>query len=488
MMKKASLALLGVLCILLGVIAFRTLSFTSRQLNSPPVQESRLDRDAILQRLSEAIRHRTITNEATTDSGSREFQRFHNFLAKSFPRVHERLSKETIGGHSLLYSWKGKDSRLKPVLLMAHIDVVPVDPATESTWRHPPFSGQVANGYIWGRGTMDDKGSVMAILEAAENLLASGLEPQRTTYFAFGHDEEVGGNNGAANIAAALRSRRVELEFVLDEGLNILNGIISGVSSPVALIGIAEKGYLSIRLTVEGAGGHSSIPPADTAIGVMSRGLHKLLATPFSSQLNGPTRLMFEFLGPEMAWPKRLALANLWLFDPLVRKQLASSPLTNATIRTTLAPTIINSGVQENVLPTRAVAVLNLRILPGETIAGTIEHVRRVIDDPRVQLTPLAVRIEPSSVSDIEAQSFKLLHRTIRQITPETIVAPSLLVAATDSRHYSGLTKNIYRFLPITLRPDDAKRFHGIDERISIEDYERCVRFYAQLIRNSDTR
>jgi carboxypeptidase PM20D1 len=487
-MKKASLALLGVLGILLGVIAFRTLSFTSRQLDIHPVEKIRLDRNAILQRLSEAIQYRTITNQAATDSGGFEFQRFHDFLAKSFPRVHERLSKQTIGGHSLFYGWQGKDSRRKPILLMAHMDVVPVDPATESSWHQPPFSGQVADGYIWGRGTMDDKGSVMAIMEAAENLLASGFEPQRNIYLAFGHDEEVGGNSGAANIAAALRSRGVELEFVLDEGLNILNGIISGVSSPVALIGIAEKGYLTIRLTVEGAGGHSSIPPADTAIGVMSRGLHKLLATPFSSQLNGPTRQMFEFLGPEMTWTKRLALANLWLFDPLVRKQLASSPLTNAAIRTTLAPTIINSGVQENILPTKAEAVINLRILPGETIAGTIEHVRKTIDDPKVQLTPLAVRIEPSSVSDIEAPSFMLLHRTIRQIVPETIVAPSLLVAATDSRHYAALTKNVYRFLPITLRPDDAKRYHGVDERISIEDYERCVRFYAQLIRNSNTQ
>src|SRR4029453_5041285 len=175
-------------------------------------------------------------NQAATDPGKREFQGFHHFLAKSFPGVHERLQKETMGGHSLLYSWKGKDNALQPILLMAHMDVVPVDPATESSWRHPPFSGQMAEGYIWGRGTMDDKGSVLAILEAAENLLASVFEPQRTIFLAFGLDEEPGGTNGAARIAGTLRSRRVELEFVLDEGLNILNGIISGLSSPVALI------------------------------------------------------------------------------------------------------------------------------------------------------------------------------------------------------------------------------------------------------------
>src|SRR4030095_11064622 len=205
---------------------------------------------------------------------------------------------------------------------------------------------------------MDDKASVLGILEAVEYLLASGFEPSRTIYLAFGHDEESGGNDGAAKIAGLLQSRGVELEYVLDEGLNIFNGIIAGVSAPVALIGIAEKGYLSVQLTAESLGGHSSAPPAQTPITVLSRALQRLEVRPFPTRLSQPTREMFEFLGPEMSWTKRLALANLWLFDPLVRKQLASSPLTNAAIRTTLAPTIINSGVQENILPTKAEAVI----------------------------------------------------------------------------------------------------------------------------------
>jgi carboxypeptidase PM20D1 len=187
-MKKTFFAFLALFCILVGIISVRTIIFRSRQLDAPPLQKITLDRTAIVQRLSEAIQYRTITNQAATDPGKREFQSFHDFLAKSFPGVHERLQKETMGGHSLLFSWKGKDNALKPILLMAHMDVVPVDPATESSWRHPPFSGQMAEGYIWGRGTMDDKGSVLAILESAENLLASGFEPQRTIYLAFGHD------------------------------------------------------------------------------------------------------------------------------------------------------------------------------------------------------------------------------------------------------------------------------------------------------------
>jgi len=484
-MKKLSLTLLGILATLVGVIFVRTVTSPSRQLQVGPAQAIAIDRTGALQRLSAAIRFKTTSFQDPSDASAQEFTRFHVFLAKSFPRVHQQLTKETVNGHSLLFTWNGKDARLKPMLLMGHMDVVPVDAPTERQWTHPPFAGQIADGYIWGRGAMDDKVSVLGILEAAEYLLSAGFQPQRTIYLAFGHDEEIGGANGAGKIAELLRGRAIELEYLLDEGTNIVDGIIPGLAVPAALIGIAEKGYLSLELSVETAGGHSSIPPIDTAIGIVSRALQKLEVAPFPARLSGPTRQMFEFLGPEMAWAKRLPLANLWLFDPLVRKQLAASPLTNAVIRTTLAPTLFNAGMNDYVLPTKASAVVNLRILPGDTIAGTTEHVRKTIDDPRVKIAALPIRVEPSAVSDIEAASFQLIHRTIRQAIPEALVAPALLVAGTDSRHYAPLTKNIYRFLPITLRPDDARRYHGIDERISLQDYERCVRFYLQLIRNS---
>lgn len=484
-MKKLSLLVLGAICAIVAVLVIRTTAFTSRQIHTQPVEKFNFDRETALSRLSRAIQFQTVSSSEASQSTAKEFERFHTFLAAAFPRIRQQLTTEVIGDHSLLFEWKGTDSRLKPILLMAHMDVVPVDSSTELTWRHPPFSGKIADGFIWGRGTMDDKGSVLGILEAVEHLLDERYRPQRTILLAFGHDEEVGGHNGAAKIAALLGARKIELEFVLDEGLNILNGIISGITAPVALIGIAEKGYLSLKLSVQAVGGHSSIPPADSAINTLSRALQKLAAAPFPPRIGGTAQQMLEFLGPEMGWVRKLALANLWLFEPMVTRQLASSPLTNAAIRTTLAPTIFNAGVQDNVLPTSATAVINLRILPGDTIVGVTEHVRRAIDDSRVSITSLSVQMEPSAVSDIDNASFKLLHQTIRQIVPQAIVAPSLLVAATDSRHYARLTTNIYRFLPITLKPDDAKRYHGIDERISVEDYERLIRFYAQLIRNS---
>jgi len=484
-MKKVSIALLAIFGVLSAVILGRTVAFKSRQILPPPVDRIDLDHGAAAGRLAQAIQYKTISLPMPAEASTQEFQRFHAFLRKSFPRVHTRLIKEPVNEHSLLFTWKGDDERLKPILLMAHTDVVPIDTATEKSWTYPPFSGHIADGHIWGRGTIDDKASVLAILEAVEYLLTEGVQPRRTVYLAFGHDEELGGRNGAAKIAELLRARGVELEFVLDEGMNILSGIIDGIRSPVALIGIAEKGYLSLELNVDSPGGHSSMPPSRTAIGIMSSAIDKLERVKFPGRLDGATKRMLEFLGPEMPWHKRVAMANLWLFGPMVRREMERTPPTDATIRTTIAPTVFQAGIAENVLPSKARAIVNLRVLPGESIASVLDHVGKAIDDPRVKISPLPIHVEASPISDVNAASFQLLQRTVRQIAPESVVAPALLIAATDSWHYAGLTKNSFRFLPITLKPEDVKRYHGVDERISLDDYARCVRFYTQLIRNS---
>ena len=473
------LALLGVLSLVLGV---RAITFRSRQIGPEPSARLDLNRDAALQRLSRAIQFRTVSHRDPAQAGFDEFARLREFLRAGFPLIHKQLVRESVGSHSLLYTWRGEDAALKPMLLMAHLDVVPAD---DYGWRHPPFSGAIAEGFIWGRGAMDDKASALGILEAVELLLGEGFQPKRTLYVAFGHDEEAGGQQGAKKIGELLRSRGVALELVVDEGLNIFDGMIPGITLPVALVGVAEKGYLSLRLTVQGRSGHSSVPPAETAIGILSRAIGRLQETPFPARVDGATREMLDFLGPEMSWSNRLALANLWLFEPLVRRQLARSPLTNAAIRTTVAPTIFQAGVAENVLPGDASAVVNLRLFTGDSIASAIARVGRIVDDARVDITALPVQVEPSAASNAGSAAFRVIQRTIRQTAPSVLVAPGLLVAATDSRHYAALTPNIFRFLPITIRPEDTKRYHGIDERISFEDYERCVRFYAQLIRNA---
>jgi carboxypeptidase PM20D1 len=365
------------------------------------------------------------------------------------------------------------------------MDVVPVEPDSEKKWSHPPFAGRIADGYIWGRGAMDDKVNVLGVLEAVELLLAQGFQPQRTIYLAFGHDEEGGGQQGAAKIAALLGQRNVKLDFVLDEGSAITDGIIPRIAAPVAAVGIAEKGYLSLQLTVDAPGGHSSMPPASTAIGILSRAIDKIERTPFPARIDGAMEEFFAFVGPEMPWLERALLANQWVFEPWLKRELAKSPLTATLIRTTQAATLFYAGVKENVLPTQARAVVNFRLLGGDTIDRVQSRTREIIGDARVKIAPLAPATEASPISSSDADSFKLLHRTIRQVHPKVIVAPFLAIATTDARHYGKLSNNIYRFVPITVRPQDTDRFHGVDERISVQDYERCVRFYAQLIRNS---
>jgi len=436
--------------------------------------------------LSEAIQFKTISIEfVKKQSNTDPFRNFHAFLAKSFPRIHTQLTKEVVNDYSLLYTWKGKDERLKPILLMAHLDVVPVDPDTESSWTHGPFSGQVADGYVWGRGAIDDKASLLGILEAVERLLTDGFQPRRTVYLAFGQDEEAGGQQGAAKIAALLGGRGVQLESVLDEGSGIVNGIIPDVAAPVAMIGLGEKGYLTLQLTVTSAGGHSSLPPSESAIGILSRAIDKVERTPFPGRVNDAVKEFFNFVGPELSWDKRLLLANLWLTEPWLERELAKSPLTDSMIRTTKATTIFHAGDKENVLPARAQATINFRLISGDTVDAVIARVRQTIDDARVKITPLPFPIDPSPISPVDAEGFKIVSRTISEVAPETIVAPFLTIASTDTRHYASLTKNIYRFVPIVFRPDDPKRIHGVDERISFADYLRCIRFYAQLIRNS---
>jgi len=281
MIKTFSFILVTVIAALFVVLVIRVGSFKSRQVIAEPTQTLAISRAAAVAHLSEAIQLKTVSMPA---ANAGEFVALHTLMERAFPRVHRELTKESVGDHSLLFTWRGKDERLKPILLMAHMDVVPVDPTTESSWHHAPFSGEVADGYIWGRGAMDDKESVFAILEAVESLLTSNFRPERTIYLAFGYDEEIGGINGAAKIAALLSSRHVELECIVDEGLNVFTGIISGLDSPAALIGIAEKGYLSLQLSVETAGGHSSMPPEHTAIGTLTGALQRLQGAPFPAR------------------------------------------------------------------------------------------------------------------------------------------------------------------------------------------------------------
>jgi len=483
-MKKI-LAVLGlVLLVLLAVLCVRAATVKSRQIQAQPVTDQPVDARAAAGRLAGALRFPTISHEDGRNVEAGAFLGLHEYLARSFPRVHAALGREVVANYSLLYTWKGKNPSLPPILLMSHQDVVPVEPGTEKDWTHPAFSGLIEGGWVWGRGSLDDKVGVLAILEAAEALLAQGFQPERTLYFAFGHDEEVGGRQGAAAIAALLERRGVRPELILDEGGLIAEGMVAGLDQPAALVSTAEKGYLSVELVAEAEGGHSSMPPPHSTIGELAAAIEKLENNPMPARIAGATRSSFDYLAPELPFGPRLVLANLWLFSPLVESQSAASPAGNARIRTTTAATIFQAGIKENVLPHRARAVVNFRILPGDSIESVLRHVRDTVG-PGIKVAPTGLsNTEPSPESLASSQAFGLLQATIGQVSPGVVVSPNLLSGGTDTKHYVRLSRNIYRFMPVRAKEADLARIHGKDERIGVENYGEVVRFFEQLMRN----
>src|SRR6195952_5585985 len=471
--------------ILAGVLLFNVAIHGSRQIRVAAVPRVPVDQQAAAARLGEAIRFQTISNYQNPDSDADALRGLQAHIAKSFPAFHAVAKREIVATYSVLYTWEGSDPKAAPIALLAHQDVVPVAPGTAKDWQAPPFDGVVAGGFIWGRGAWDDKGNLYSMLEAAEQMSKAGFRPKRTIYFAFGHDEEGGGTRGAKAIAALLASRGVRVEFVLDEGLLITDGLVKGLDRPAALIGVAEKGYATLVLTAHATPGHSSMPPHDTAIGMMSAALARLEDHRLPMQIRGAVSEMFDALAPEMKGLGRVVLSNLWLFKPLVLREFEKNGPSEATLRTTTALTIFNAGDKDNVLPGNAEGSVNFRLIPGDTQASVTDHVRRTIGNDRISIEPSPGNADPTPVTAPSGESYRALNRPIREIFPDVIVAPGLMVAATDSRHYTGLTDTILRFTPVRANADDLKRFHGTNERLSIEGYADMIRFYRRLIENT---
>jgi carboxypeptidase PM20D1 len=480
--RESFLSLASAFALFGGFVLVHTARYESAQITVAPVAAAAIS-DGAAERLAASLRFRTISSEDRVAFDARAFAAFHAYLQTAFPRVHAQLQRETVATHSLLYTWPGSDPSLKPMLLMGHLDVVPVEPDTEKQWQHDPFSGRIAGGFIWGRGAIDNKSTVIGTLEAVEMLLTEGFRPTRTVYLAYGHDEEVGGAGGASEIAALLKRRRVELEMVLDEGGVITDGVLPGISGPVALIGIAEKGFVSIELSARSTGGHSSLPPSQSAVGIVSAAVAKLEETQMDARLDGPTRALFDRVGPRFPALQRTVFANLWLTRPLVVRSLTKSPTTNAMVRTTTAATMFQAGTKDNVLPSYARAVINFRILPGDSIQRVTQHVRDVVNHPRIDVKITGrFSAEPSPVSSSSSESFRTLERTIRSVVPDATVAPYLVVVVTDARYYAGLSRNVFRFLPLRLMPADLARMHGVDERIGLGEYASAIRIYRRLV------
>ena len=481
-MKKFFLAFILLFLLFLAYLLFNTFTFSSNQLAVSAVEKVATPEGAV-QRFVDAIAIRTVSFENEADFDSTQFQLFNEFLAKNYPLADSLLEHQTFNEFSHLYKWAGSDASLDPIILASHIDVVPI--ASLRKWTVHPFTEGIKNDTIYGRGTMDDKFGVIGIMEAVEQLLTTGHQPKRTIYLAFGHDEEVSGHRGAETIVNHLHEKGIKAAMVLDEGQSIIQRMIPGLGKQAALIGIAEKGYASIELRVDMAGGHSSMPAKETAIDVLANAVHKVKTHPLPAKLTPALNGFMDMLGPEMNFQTKLFFANRNLFKSLILSAYEKgSGAGNATIRTTTSPTIFEAGIKENVIPTSARAVINFRIIPGETVEDIIAHLKNTIADERIKISIEGTPNSASPVSPIEGESYQLINQSIKEVFPDLLTAPSLVIAATDARYYYKISPNVYRFVPYYINPENLACFHGIDERVSVSEFENGIRFYRQVILN----
>jgi carboxypeptidase PM20D1 len=472
---------LSVIAAIVFIVTIKTLAFKLPQESVQPMEIP--GGMACAEKLAEAIRIPTVSYIDTAKTDWAAFEGFHALLQKQFPLFHAKCEKAVISGYSLVYCWPGADkSAKKPALITAHMDVVPVEAGTEKDWKHDPFGGELADGCIWGRGTLDVKIHLIASLEAAEKLIQEGYTPPRDVYFAFGHDEETGGKEGAVFIADYFKDQGIAFDFVLDEGSCVVQGALTGVSEPLALIGVGEKGYADIRIQVCGEGGHSSMPPRHTSLGLLAKALCLLENKKRKAKLIAPVREFLQIIGPAMGLVNRIILANLWIFQPLFIAVFGGTKTGNALLSTTTAVTMAKGSPAPNVIPQNSEAVVNFRILPGETGEELLQSIIKTCKGIPLELTPINLD-EPSIVSPTDTEGYRIIRSVTKKIYPDAIIAPYVLLASSDARKYESVCKNIYRFTPFYIQNDEVSAMHGTNENISVENINRCVAFFTELFR-----
>lgn len=431
-----------------------------------------------LERLQTLIRIPTVTiaDESIADWSAHD--RFIAALEELYPALHATLDREVVAGHSLLYRWTGSGTA-DPLLLMAHYDVVA---ATDEGWEHGPFSADVVDGTIWGRGTLDDKGDLAAVFEAVEALIIDGFAPSRDVYLCVGHNEESYGT-GARTIAELLASRGVRLGLVSDEGGAVVEGIFPGVTSPIAVIGVSEKGVTTLTLTVEQNGGHASSPPRTTATVRLARAIQRLNDHPFPARVSPPILEMVRTLGRNSSGAAKVFFSNLWLTRPLIGALFGRlSDETRAMTRTTAAVTQLSGSLAPNALAERAIATVNVRIAVGSSVAEMVAHVRSAIADDLVVVT-VESPSEPSPVSRSEGEAWNAISNAVTAVYPGTVVTPYVMFAASDSRWFTGLSDSVYRFSPFRMTAEERATLHAKNERMSVDTWLDGIRFYEHLIR-----
>ena len=482
MIRRGALGAAAALALLLAVILARTFLYGPEPATPPPVALAGappLDIPAGARRLGEAIRFQTVSHQDPAADDPATFNAFRAWLVSSYPRFHALSRREVVGAGTLIYTWPGSDPRLEPILLMAHQDVVPVDPRTAGRWTAPPFGGVQKDGAVWGRGSVDDKGSLIALMEALESLADHGYRPRRGVIVVSGdHEETTGGAVDAA--ALRLQKRDVHALFALDEGLSIIDdNPVTG--RPAALVGVAEKGYATLAVTAVRPGGHSSAPPPATAALSVAQAVVAIAARPFPLSLRPPVSDMLRALAPEESFGRRLLFANTWLFEPLVDRSFASTPAGAAMMRTTIAPTMLEGAQKDNVLPERASARINYRILPGDTTGEVMARARAATRGLPVTLSFDGRPNDPTPPSSSRSGAFRVIAALAADME-HVPTAPALMIGGTDSRRMTPVATDIYTFEFTRGSLRDAERIHGVNERMTLDNLRRLETFFARLI------
>ncbi len=450
---------------------------------TPVHEEIEIDGDRAVKSLSEAIQCKSISRPNPDDVDWAEFKKLEEHIVKAYPLVHKHLTKEVIADHSFLYTWKGEDENLLPLALLSHMDVVPVMPGTEEDWEQEAFSGHVDDEFVWGRGTLDMKNQLVCVLESVETLLAKGVSPKRTVYLCFGHNEEVVGSSGggAQAIAQTLFDRGIRLAAVIDEGGAIVPGDTFGISSDIGMVGVCEKGYADVKITAKHEGGHASQPPRNNGLVQVCDAVVKLEKNQFKKKLIKPVEMTFTELGRYMKFGMKFVIANLWLTKPLLLAVLSKSKLTNAMIRTTIAPTMAEGSPAGNVLPQTANISVNFRVLQGQRIQDVLDHIKKVAKNDNLELEVLRGK-EPSAISPMESAEFSMVKSVAKKVHGDIPIVPYLMIGGTDSCYFECVTDNIYCISPFKLETKDLGRIHGTNERISKVQMENGVRFFVEFI------
>ena len=429
-------------------------------------------------KLQALVRIPTVSHAVPERVDTDAFDAFVTELERQFPLLHEHLALTRLDPHALLFHWPGASAD-RPVVLMAHSDVVPVD--ADAPWRHPAFGAEIVDGHVWGRGTLDDKGSLAGICEAVERLLERGFLPAQDVWLSFGCNEEVSG--GAARSAVAeLERRGVRPWFVLDEGGAVAHEAFPGVAPPVAVVGVTEKGVASLHLTVEGRGGHASTPARMGPTARLARAILRLERSPFPASAPDPTVELMERIAPYAPLPLRPLLSRAGRLRPLLTRALVAAGAESAAMtRTTVAVTTLTGSPALNVVASTARAGVNIRIMVGDTVDGVVEHVRRVIRDDTV-LVDVVDAHEPSPVSPTDDDAFRLLEDTIREVFPDAVPSPYVMMAATDSRFFTEICDRVYRFAPFRMTRAQRESLHSYDEHLGVDDFVAGIDWYRRLI------